>query len=262
LLGAIGSVGVTVRHRQPCFVYWRQGAWIHRFHDTTIPHPTCAEPAPYEQFTAEAQDTFLHEYTPREGDVVFDVGAGVGTATILFSRLVGPTGRVIALEAHPATYGWLDRLCHLNALTNVIPIQVAAAERAGELAITDLDEHVSNTVLADGSGVKVPARALDDIAEALGIDRVDLVKMNIEGAEQIAIKGMGNLIRRTRHVCISCHDFLADDGGPESMRTKSVVHDFLVANGFELTTRGDAPDPWTRDYLYGTNPRMDGPATS
>lgn len=260
LLGALGSLAVTVRYRQPCFIRWRDGAWIHHFRGATIPHPTCAAAPPLAQFTSCAQN-FLHRYTPREGDVVFDVGAGVGSETLLLSRLVGPAGRVVALEAHPGTYGWLDRLCHLNGLTNVIQLQIAAAAVTGELGITDLDEHLSNTVVDGGARLKVPARPLDDIARALGIDRVDYVKMNIEGAEQLAIRGMRDLIGRTRHVCISCHDFLADDGGPESMRTKAAVCEFLSANGFRLTTRDDASSPWTRDYVYGENTRMNGADT-
>jgi hypothetical protein len=79
--------------------------------------------------------------------------------------------------------------------------------------------------------------------------------MNIEGAERLAIRGVGALLANTRHVCISCHDFLADDGGSEKLRTKAFVHEFLVEHGFEVSTRDDAPDPWTRDYLYGVNTR-------
>jgi hypothetical protein len=77
--------------------------------------------------------------------------------------------------------------------------------------------------------------------------------MNIEGAERQAIQGMGTVLANTRHVCISCHDFLADDGGPEELRTKDFVRDFLVERGFRVITRDDAPDPWTRDYVYAVN---------
>ena len=79
--------------------------------------------------------------------------------------------------------------------------------------------------------------------------------MNIEGAERLAIAGLDGLIGDIRHVCISCHDFLADDGGSERLRTKALVRAFLVEHGFDVTTRDDAPDPWTRDYLYGVKTR-------
>ena len=256
LLGAIASLAVTLRYRQPCLIRWRDGAWIHHYRGAMIPHPRCAAAPPYSQFTA-CTHVFLHRYSPREGDVVFDVGAGVGSETLPLSRLVGPTGRVIALEAHPDTCGWLNKLCHLNGLANVVQLQVAAGAVAGELGMTDLDEHEVNRVVDGDSRLKVPGRPLDDIARALGIDRVDFVKMNIEGAERLAIEGMQELIGRTRHVCISCHDFLADDGGPQSMRTKAAVREFLVDNGFRVTSRDGATHPWSRDYVYGENTRLD-----
>jgi hypothetical protein len=64
---------------------------------------------------------------------------------------------------------------------------------------------------------------------------------------------MGGLLAATRHVCISCHDFLADGGGPDELRTKSFVIQFLTEHGFEIRTREDAAEPWTRDYVYGVN---------
>jgi hypothetical protein len=79
--------------------------------------------------------------------------------------------------------------------------------------------------------------------------------MNIEGAERQAIQGIGAVLANTQHVCISCHDFLADDGGPEDLRTKAFVRDFLIERGFRVIPRDDAPDPWTRDYVYAVNTR-------
>jgi hypothetical protein len=66
---------------------------------------------------------------------------------------------------------------------------------------------------------------------------------------------MGTVLAKTQHVCISCHDFLADDGGPEDLRTKAFVRDFLIERGFRVIPRDDAPDPWTRDYVYAVNTR-------
>lgn len=199
---------------------------------------------------------FLFEYTPRAGDTVFDVGAGVGAETLLFSRLVGPSGRVVSLEAHPRTFERLARLCEVNRLANVIPLQVAAADADGTLAISDLEHYLQNALVeAEAGGIEVPARRIDSIAQGRGITSIDLLKMNIEGAERLAIAGLEGIIASTRHVCISCHDFLANDGGPEPIRTKALVRDFLVDHGFRVTSRDDAPDPWTRDYLYGVNTR-------
>ena len=167
---------------------------------------------------------------------------------------------MVALEAHPGTYELLDRLCRLNKLTNVIPLHVAASSGEGELVISDLTEPNRNTVLAVNDGIRVPALPLDAVARDLGITHVDFIKMNIEGAEQLAIQGMTWLAERTQHVSIACHDYKdsrQDVASPGSgrLRTKGLVQDFLRDRGFRVTTNPSAPEPWARDYVYGVNER-------
>jgi FkbM family methyltransferase len=256
LLIVPGSVWVSFTYRTPCLVYWRDDAWVHRYRGAAIPHAQLGRAAPPHVFTAEAREIFFYDYTPRGGDVVFDIGAGIGAETLLFARGVGASGRVVSVEAHPRTYRRLVDLCTVNGLSNVTPLQMAASDTDGKAVISDLAHHLQNTVLeSEGRGIEVPTRRIDTLAADLGITRIDLLKMNIEGAERQAIQGVGTLLGATRRVCISCHDFLADDRGPEELRTKAFVHDFLIEHGFEVTTRDDAPDPWTRDYLYGVNTR-------
>jgi FkbM family methyltransferase len=256
LLVVPASVWVSVRHRSPCLVYWRRGSWIHRYREAKIPHASLGRASPPNVFTAEAREIFLYGYTPRPGDTVLDIGAGIGAETLLFSRLVGPSGRVVALEAHPRTYERLAKLCDVNRLTNVTPLQAAASNADGEVVVSDREHYLKNTIVAaESGGIAVRARRLDTLAGELGLAGIDLLKMNIEGAERLAIAGMTKIIETTRHVCISCHDFLADDGGSDELRTKALVHEFLVDHGFSVTARDDAPDPWTRDYLYGVNTR-------
>ena len=252
LLVVPGSFWVSFMYRAPCLVYWRHGAWIHHYRGAKIPHAGLGRAAPPAVFTEHARDTALYAYTPNEGDVVFDVGAGVGSETLLFSRLVGAPGRVVSIEAHPRTYRRVVEICKANGLANVTPLQVAAAEGDGTVTISDLANHLRNTTLAAADeGIEVPARRLETLARSLDITHIDLLKMNIEGAEVSALRGLGPLLSNTRNVCIACHDFLADEGGEETLRTKAVVRDLLVAHGFDLRTRDDAPDPWTRDYVYG-----------
>lgn len=264
VLAALGSVWITVVRGEPCVVRWRDGAWVHYYRGHAIPHRSVAGPLPLKEFIHGSRDVYCYEYTPRLNDVVFDVGAGVGNATLLFAGLVGSNGRVIALEAHPTTFDWLTRLCRLNLLANVTPIQVAVSNVEGTLTISDVGDLDRNTIVADVGGITVPARPLDAVARDLGITRVDFLKMNIEGAEQLAIQGMPWLIERTEHVCIACHDFIADMAefdetatliSSDRMRTKEIVRQFLVEHGFRVSTNPGAADPWTRDYLYG---RRDG----
>lgn len=254
LLTVPGSLWVTFKYRSPCLVYWRDGAWIHHYRGAKIPRESLGRAAPPDVFTAEARDLLIYGYTPRPGDTVVAVGAGIGRETLLFSRLVGDRGRVVALEAHPRTYLRLASLCRANRLENVTPLQVAASDRDGTATISDDEHYLQNTMLT-AHGIEVPARRLDSLATELGITQIDLLTMNIEGAERLAIRGLGQIIDSVRNVCISCHDFLADEVDSEQLRTKALVRDFLVEHGFAVDGRDDAPDPWTRDYLYGVNTR-------
>lgn len=245
LLSGPASAWVSWTYREPCVVYWRDGAWIHHYRRAKIPHATVGRAAPPGTLTAEARDIFLFDYTPQRGDVVLDVGAGIGAEALLFSRLVGEGGRVVSIEAHPSTYARLVDLCKVNGLDNVSPLQLAVSDSDGEVVLSDVAYHLRNKLLASGeTGIPVPARRIDTIAAELGIESVDFLKMNIEGAEERALTGMGALLEHTRHVCISCHDFLG-------IPTKAAVRALLTEHGFDINSRDDAPDPWTRDYVYG-----------
>ncbi|HEY2006437.1 MAG TPA: FkbM family methyltransferase, partial [Solirubrobacteraceae bacterium] len=144
----IASLSATALLRRPCWIRWRDGAWIHYFQGAAIPHPQLVDAHSLGDFTAEIEDVFIYGYKPGPGDVVIDVGAGFGAEALVFSRLVGSTGSVISLEPHPATYSWFTRLCQLNKLENVTPLQIAASAEEGELIITDQDAYERNTVLA------------------------------------------------------------------------------------------------------------------
>jgi FkbM family methyltransferase len=251
ILSVLASMRLTMKLGRPTLVRWRDDVWVYRWRGATLPHPSIGAAVHPE----EARDVVLHAYEPRPGDVVLDVGAGVGDTTLLFSKLVGSTGRVVAIEAHPATFGWLERVCLLNGLENVAALQLAVSDREGELLISD-DDTLENTVLderGDVPSVAVRARRLDDVVPELGIEQIDLLKMNIEGAERLALRGMEETLARIRHACISCHDFMADRGGPDEMRTQAFVMDFLAARGFVVTTR-DHRVGWIRSYVYGTRP--------
>lgn len=252
--GVTTSVRIARKHRQLCLVYrTREGYWVHRYRDGATVSATPQVGPTIRRLKARARDYFLQEYEPQPGDVVVDVGAGVGAETFLFSELVGPQGRVYAIEAHPETYTWLERTCRVNRMRNVVPVFLAITDTAGEIAITDRQKHIANRLVADGEGLRVPATTFDAFVASHGIDRVDFLKMNIEGAERLAIRGMDDSVDLITNVCISCHDFIAEKRRRrQEMRTKSEVRQFLVDTGFHVVERrpGDTR-PWARDYLYG-----------
>jgi hypothetical protein len=110
---------------------------------------------------------------------------------------------------------------------------------------------LNTTVITMSNGIPVTAVTLDEVLRGLGVTDIDLLKMNIEGAEVDALEGFTQWIRRTRHVCIACHDFLADDGrGVERMRTRESVRRLLEGASFSVTSQPHEL-PWISDYLYG-----------
>lgn len=133
---------------------------------------------------------WFHDYTPRTGDVVIDVGAGIGEDAVVISHLVGATGRVHAIEAHPATFACIRSTVGLSQLANVTIHQIAIAEENGTVSISDDAHHLANSIIGQTGGLEVEAQSLDHFIAQSGHPTIDLLKMNIEGAERGAILGL------------------------------------------------------------------------
>lgn len=207
-----------------------------------------------EIYASNTSDYWLRHYRPREGDVVVDVGAGRGEDTFAFSRAVGQSGRVIAIEAHPATFAILKNFCRLNRLTNVTPLHVALADRPGTVRIVGSESSWEENAieLSEGTaGISVPAATLSDLYGREGLKEIAFLKMNIEGAERYALPGMKEVIHHVRQICVACHDFRCESGHVERFRTRSFVEAFLTDHGFMIVSRPDDPRDYVRDHIFG-----------
>jgi FkbM family methyltransferase len=202
----------------------------------------------------DADDYWFHVYNPSAADVIVDIGAGRGEDVFAFSRAIGPTGRVWAIEAHPGTYGILDEFCALNDLTNVVRLNYACVDRPGLLQAETLPVWESNYVRSGPSTAAshpVEGVTFDSLAERLGIGRIDFLKMNIEGAERTALPGCRDALKRTNTVCIAAHDFRADRGEGEDFRTLNFAREFLADAGFHLVTRDEDPRYYVPYHIHG-----------
>jgi FkbM family methyltransferase len=223
-------------------------------------------PSDFERWQSEVElmfqrtsDYFFHLYKPKSGDVVIDVGAGRGEDVLLFSELVGLKGRVIAIEADPNSYDSLVRLCRQNNLSNVTPLNLAVVDCAQKVSIevgngADSGAWYEHSIL-EPSGtaqtVQVDGKTLDLICEEEQVRHIDFLKMNIEGAEKLAVLGMSRTLASTTHVCICCHDFRADRGHGEWFRSREQVIPVLRAADFELALRESDPRDFVRDGVHG-----------
>ncbi|MEP6883038.1 MAG: FkbM family methyltransferase [Dokdonella sp.] len=146
----------------------------------------------------------------REGDVVLDVGANIGNFTMLAASLVGQGGRVIAVEPIARNRQLIRRALKANAFNQVEIIAGAASDRAGTIQLRTHPE-TSNSATLSASGDRllerrglsntVPTLVLDD--QFAGLDRLDLLKIDIEGMEPVALRGLERTLDRLRPVLLS-----------------------------------------------------------
>jgi FkbM family methyltransferase len=194
---------------------------------------------------------------PKQGDVVFDLGAGVGEETIILSQLVGERGKVYSIEAHSKTYAALSYLVSVNQLSNVVAENLAFAEMSGFIEIEDSGNSLANTILpiSKRKSFKVKAITFDEYVMKNSIASIDFVKMNIEGAEQLVIQGMSQSMPIIKHLTISCHDFRYKSGESEFFKTKDLVIQFLRDNNFYVKSQLTKVD-MVDDFVYAVNLRL------
>jgi FkbM family methyltransferase len=188
---------------------------------------------------------FRQQVTP--GMVIFDIGANVGFYTTLFADLVGPAGRVHSFEPDPLSFGILRRRTARRA--NVAAKQTAVGDHAGSTTLyCGRSNRADNRVHASlgeetAEAIEVPLTTLDEYCAACGnasqarIDRIDALKMDIQGAEVAALEGFRQALERTRPrwllIEFSPGHLRAAGSGPEAFWT--ILDDL----GFEPWAFGD-----------------------
>jgi FkbM family methyltransferase len=151
----------------------------------------------------------------RKGDIVLDVGANIGQFSIVASDLISPQGRIFAVEAGQQACRLLAKSIAENRLANVTLLNFAAWDEDTTLHLGGIREDMLGWGKVQESAgdytQAVPARRLELALEELGCGHVDVVKVDIEGAELRALLGMNKLFLKSPPRAVycevaNCHD--------------------------------------------------------
>ncbi len=181
------------------------------------------------------------------GDGFVDVGANIGYFTMLAAKRVGPTGRVIAIEASPPVYERLVENVQRNQARHVTTLNIAAANEIGRVKLYcgQSCNCGATSVVPEGSEeiiAEVDAAPLTELIDDRDWERVRLVKIDVEGAEAGVVQGLSSLIaigRQDREFLIEVHPAQLQQLG----RTVEDVLAPFLAVGYHAYTIGNDYDP-------------------
>lgn len=168
----------------------------------------------------------------QKGDTVIDVGAAWGFNTVDFSRKVGDEGRVVAIEPCEESLVVLRKNLELNGCNNVMVVEKGVWSRNDRLKLNISESPGCNSLVAPKGKIigsmDIEVDTLDNILEQLGIDKVTLIKMDIEGAEIEALKGMDRIICKNNDMKVVVAAYHEVDGQP----THKTITPMMLQMGF------------------------------
>jgi FkbM family methyltransferase len=150
-------------------------------------------------------ETFMqHWFTPRKGDVVVDIGAHVGRYSVLSAKAVGDEGKVIAIEPDKTNYELLLTNLLLNDANNVVVLNIAAwnSESNVKLYRGAMSGLHSVRERSDLGFTYVTARPICRVLEELGVDHVEWVKVDVEGAELEVLEGLSSASSHIQNIVV------------------------------------------------------------
>jgi FkbM family methyltransferase len=171
----------------------------------------------------------------KKGDVVVDAGARIGTFAAKIAAAVGNEGKIIAIEPEPRNFDCLLKNIAANKLGNVVAVRKMLWSGAGNLDLYLSGNSASHSAYLDGfygptgESVSVEADTLDGILNELRVGPVDFVKMDIEGSEIEALKGMKSVLENAARLAIAAYHPV------QGRLTHTVIIPQLEQLGFKVT---------------------------
>ncbi len=150
-------------------------------------------------YESDAQQLLMK--TIKAGDIAYDVGGHAGYMALLFSALVGPTGKVITFEPSPVNFQRARQNIEANEPSNITVVNVAASDREG---VALIDERSSQSAIVNTSTMKagclspIQTVRLDDFGFRDGNPLPTFIKIDIEGHAGPALEGMRHILETSR----------------------------------------------------------------
>jgi FkbM family methyltransferase len=192
-------------------------------------------PSDYEQDNFD----FLIKSAPQNG-VVLDIGAHIGLFSMVAAQLTGKQGKVFSFEPTLATRQLLEQTIRMNNMQGTVtPCQQAVSNKEGSIVFYESDVVGDNSnslveYLEDRGlkGTTVPVTTVDIFVNQQGLQRVDFIKIDVEGAEYDAIRGAADTLKNFRPYCI-----LAIHPTPIAKKGDQLgdIYDFVVNAGYRVT---------------------------
>ena len=214
---------------------WPGGFTLHRTGDLIyVPHPLDARGRHALLHPPHAHPAALAFLRP--GSVAIDIGANLGEWTVPLARTVGATGRVLAAEPAPRSAAALEATLAANALRQAEIIRCAVGDHDGsaEFAVPIVTSARTDTGTARlgpaGVGYEkesVCLRSLDSLAAEFRLNRVDLIKIDVEGHERQVLDGAQAVLDRYRPT-------LVIETGHEAQSDRPAIHEQLRGGGYRI----------------------------
>ncbi len=139
----------------------------------------------------------------KEDYTVLDIGANIGYYTLIFAKCVGSKGKVYAFEPDPENFSILSKNVEINGYGNVVLENKALFSRTDKISLFLNEENKSDHRLYETDNnrecISIDAIKLDDYLERID-QRIDLIKIDIQGAEMAALQGMKEVLERNTHI--------------------------------------------------------------
>jgi FkbM family methyltransferase len=243
---------------------WPGGFALHRNGDLVyVPHPLDARGRHALLHPPAVHPSVLAFLGP--GRVAVDIGANLGEWAVPLARRVGPSGRLLAIEPAPRAATAVDKTLVANALAQAEVIRCAVGDHDGTVEFAapivtsvriDTGTARIGPAAAGHEALTVVSRTLDSLAAERRLDRIDLIKIDVEGAERQVLDGARASIARFRPVLVL-------ETGHEADGDRRAIHDLLGGFGYRmlglLLDFGMAEASWPA-YVAGDRPFRPGDA--